>query len=250
MIRKFKIILLLSMSVFYASAQNALQPVDSLINKTNAAWPIIQQWLNTAKNKVEVLEADPEVARTALYQAQVNTFSTLGSVIYHTGGILVDNGWIRILGSGNPKLNRSIAQWNKGKTINAYGDQPGYLLVADDAVGGFFAINYGELGTDLKNVYYLAPNSLHWEPLGAGYSEFILFCFDSDLSKFYGGLRWKTWDQFISNLDGNKVYSFKPYLWSEEGTDIDKCSRKITDIETLYHFNIEKQQEINAKPKN
>lgn len=67
----------------------------------------------------------------------------MGAITFFTGGILIDNGWIRILGSGNDKLNRIIASWNKGKTISKFGEQPKYLLVADDVVGGMYAINAG-----------------------------------------------------------------------------------------------------------
>ncbi|SEQ93820.1 DUF2625 domain-containing protein [Pedobacter rhizosphaerae] len=239
---------IVSLSLFSITgyAQNKMQSVDELINKTDPAWPLVKKWIDSAKNKVEILELDSAKAKDALYNAQVSTYSTLGSIIYNTGGIMVDNGWIRILGSGSARLNRSVPEWNKGKTITEFGDKPDYLLVADDAAGGFFAINYGAFGADLKNVYYLAPNSLNWEPLGAGYSEFILFCFDSDLSKFYKGLRWSSWDQFIANLDGNKSYSFRPYLWAKEGTDIEKCTRKLVTTEELFKFNIGKQKELQA----
>lgn len=224
-----------------------MQSLDELIDKNDPAWPLVQKWIDSAKNKIEILGADPTEAGNALLNTQVSTFSTLGAVIYNTGGIMVDQGWLRILGSGNVKLNRSVPGWNKGKTIKEYGDKPGYLLVADDAAGGFFAINYGEFGKDLKSIYYLAPNSLKWEPLELGYTEFIRFCFDGNLSEFYKGLRWSSWDQFIANLDGNKSYSFRPYLWTEGGMDIEKCSRKLVDTEALFRFNLNKQKELQAK---
>lgn len=228
-------------------AQQKMQSLDELVNKTDPAWPLVKNWLDSAKNKVEVLEVDSVKAKDVLLNTQVSTYATLGAVIYNTGGIMVDHGWLRILGSGSERLSRSVADWNKGKTMKQYGDKPKYLLVADDAVGGFFAINYGAFGDDLKNIYYLAPNSLKWEPLHLGYSEFIRFCFDGDLSSFYKGLRWATWDQFIANLDGNKSYSFRPYLWSEAGTDIEKCTRKLVPTADLFKFNISKQKELNPK---
>jgi len=242
---KTLIILCLTLSSSLVFAQDNMISLDALINKTDPAWPLVKKWIDSAKNKVEVLPVDSVKAKETLHNAQVSTYATLGSVIYNTGGIMVDNGWIRILGSGSERLNRDIAGWNKGKTIKEYGDKIPYLLIADDAVGGFFAINYGGLGKDIKNVYYLEPNSLTWQPLGAGYGEFLVFCFDSDLSKFYKGLRWNSWNQFIGNLDGTKTYSFRPYLW-EAGTDIDKCTRKLVGIEEMYRFNIMKSKEINA----
>ncbi|WP_443938338.1 DUF2625 domain-containing protein [Pedobacter sp. MW01-1-1] len=242
--------LLLALSVYTlnASAQNTLKPVEELINKTDPAWPLIQKWIDSAKNKVEILPVDSAKAKEALYQSQLNTYSTLGSVIYNTGGILVDNGWIRILGSGSERLNRSVPEWNKGRTFANYGDTNiPYLLIADDAVGGFFAINFGGLGTDIKNIYYLEPNTLNWQPLGAGYGEFMIFCFDSDLSKFYNGLRWSTWDKYIAKLDGNQVYNFYPPLWSEEGKDINKTSKKLVTIQEQFIFNLDMQKELQQK---
>jgi len=216
-----KHLLILSLTFFSLAtfAQNKMQSLDELINKKDPAWPLVQKWIDSAKNKIEVLALDSTKGKDALYDAQVSTYSTLGAIIYNTGGIMIDNGWIRILGSGSTKLNRSVPEW----------------------------INYGAFGKDLKNIYYLAPNSLNWEPLGAGYGEFILFCFDSDLSAFYKGLRWATWNQFIANLDGSKSYSFRPYLWTEEGKDIDKCTRKLVATEELFKFDLEKQKELAAK---
>lgn len=231
--------ILLTLFSFVAFAQNKMQSLDSLINVNDPAWPLVKKWIDSAKNKVEILEVDTANASKALYNAQFSTYSTLGAVIYNTGGILVDNGWIRILGSGSTKLNRTLPDWNKGKTINEFGDKPDYLLIADDAVGGFFAINYGGLGPDIKNVYYLEPNTLKWQPLGAGYGEFILFCFDSDLSNFYKGLRWASWDKYIDKLDGNKVYNFYPYLWTKEGKDIEKVSKKLVPVDEQWYFNLE-----------
>jgi hypothetical protein len=246
-----KSLLIFSLIILSSTAfgQHQMQSLDELINKTDPAWPLVQKWVDSAKNKIEILPRDSAAANDALYKMQVSTYATLGAVIYNTGGIMVDNGWIRILGSGSARLNRTVPDWNKGKTIHEYGDKADYLLVADDAVGGFFAINYGAFGTDLKNIYYLAPNSLNWEPLGAGYGEFILFCFDSDLNAFYKGLRWATWSQFIAQLDGSKSYSFRPYLWTDEGKDIDKCTRKLVSTEELFQFDLEKQKEMAAKAK-
>ncbi|MET4081639.1 Zn-finger protein [Pedobacter sp. UYP30] len=233
-----------------AFSQHKMLGLDSLVDTKDPAWSIVQRWITTAKNKVQVLPVDSLEAKAALYQLQISTYSTLGGVVFNTGGILIDSGWVRILGSGNERLTRTVPGWNKGKTLKTFGDEPGFLLVADDAVGGFFAINYGALGKDLKNLYYLAPNSLNWEPLGTGYGEFLLFCFNSNLSKFYKDLRWATWSEFISKLDGNKVYSFRPYLWAKDRKPIDECTRKLVDVEAMYKFNIAKHEELTKNKEN
>src|SRR5690606_12025169 len=107
-----------------------------------------------------VLPCDTLKAKEALYKTQVTTRSPMGAIIYSSGGLLVDGGWIRILGSGNIKLNRTIPDWNKGKSFKEFGEPPTFLLVADDAAGGFFAINGGGLGKDAGKVYYLSPDNM------------------------------------------------------------------------------------------
>ena len=39
--------------------------------------------------------------------------------------------------------------WNFSKSFNQSGDKPKYLLVADDVIGGYFALNGGSLGSNL-----------------------------------------------------------------------------------------------------
>lgn len=247
---KYLLALCLAISSTAAFSQHKMLGLDSLVDIKDPSWPIVQGWIATAKNKVQVLPVDSLEAKAALYQLQMSTYSTLGGVVFNTGGILVDSGWVRILGSGSKRLTRTVPGWNKGKSIENFGDVPGFLLVADDAVGGFFAINYGAFGKDIKNLYYLAPNSLNWEPLGAGYGEFLLFCFNSDLSKFYKNLRWASWNEFISKLDGDKVYSFRPYLWAKDRKPIDECTKKLVDVEAMYKFNTAKHEELKQAKEN
>ena len=140
MIRPFLLVLVIitSMSGY---AQNSMKPVDELINNQDPGWPIVQKWIASAKNKVEVLPVDQKRAKEALFRTQVSTYSPMGSIIFMSGGLLVDNGWIRILGSGHSRLNRTLPDWNKGKTFEEFGQAPAYLLIADDAIGGFFLLN-------------------------------------------------------------------------------------------------------------
>jgi Protein of unknown function DUF2625 len=215
-------------------AQNKMRAVDELINKREPGWPMVQQWIDKAKNKVEVLTCDTLKAKDALYKTQVTTRSPMGAIIYSTGGLLIDNGWIRILGSGNSKLNRTLPDWNKGKSFNEFGERPPFLLIADDAVGGFFALNGGQLGKDPGKVYYLSPDNLQWESLNISYSDFLDFCFNGDLMKFYRNLRWAKWKDDVSKLSGDKGYSFYPFLWTKERKDPNKDSRKDVPIEELY----------------
>lgn len=146
-------------------SQNEPRNVEELINETDSAWLMVSEWIASAKNKVEVLKVDNEKAKDALYKTQVTTRSPMGAIVYKTGGLLIDDGWIRILGSGNEKLNRTLPEWNKTKSFSEYGERPSFLLIADDAIGGFFILNGGKFGENLGTVYYFSPDTLDYEDL-------------------------------------------------------------------------------------
>lgn len=242
---KSKIIaIILSLLPLITFAQNKMRSIDELINKQEPGWAKVDEWISNAKNTVEVLSVDSLKAKEALYRTQVTTRSPMGAIIYMTGGLLIDHGWIRIMGSGNPKLNRTLPEWNKGKTFEAYGQPSKFLLIADDAVGGFFLLNGGGLGDDIGKMYYLSPDNLEYEPLDLTYSDFLKFCLNGDLDTFYKASRWINWEADIKQLDGNEVFSFFPYLWSEEGKDINKNSRKMIPIEEQYFLNLEFRKQL------
>jgi hypothetical protein len=232
------------LSTISSYTQNPMRTVEELINTKEPGWPVVQGWIKEATNKVEILSGDSVKGREALYKTQVTTRSPMGAIIYSTGGILIDHGWIRILGSGNSRLNRSLPDWNKGISINEFGEQPPFLLIADDVVGGYFAINGGAFGEDFGKVYYLAPDNLKWESLGMTYTEFLFFCFNGKLDKFYKSLRWKNWEKEVAALDGNEVFNFYPFLWTKEGKNIDKCSRKNVPIHEQYQLNINMRKQL------
>lgn len=243
MIKFFTVCIAVS-CVLSTYAQYNIRPLEQLINTTEPGWALVEEWISKAKNKVEVLPCDTVKAKDALYLTQVTTRSPMGAIIYATGGLLIDDGWIRILGSGHSKLNRTLPGWNESRSFEVHGQKPSFLLIADDVVGGFFAINGGLFGKDEGNVYYLAPDTLEWEPLDLTYTDFLLFCFNGNLKKFYKKLRWKNWKDEVSKLDGNMVYNFYPFLWTTEGKNIDKNSRKAVPIEEQYSFNMSSRKQL------
>lgn len=221
-----------------------MRHIEELINEKDSGWTLVTEWIKSAKNKVEILSVDKQKAKDALYKTQVTTRSPMGSIVYETGGILIDNGWIRILGSGNVKLNRSLPDWNLGKSFKEFGQASSFLLIADDAIGGFFLLNGGGLGKDLGKIYYFAPDSLEFEPLNITYTEFLNFCFNNNLEEFYKGYRWKTWKEDIAKLSCDRVFSFVPYLWTKEGKDIEKTSKKDIAIEEQYSLNLDFRKQL------
>jgi len=224
-----------------SAQQKQTRPLAELIDARDPGWPVVQGMIAAAKNKVQLLPKTATRADNALLAAQVTTRSPMGAIIYETGGILVDNGWLRILGSGSPVLERDLIGWNKNK-------QAGILLIADDALGGFFALNGGGFGQlTLGKVYYLSPTTLEWTPLDMGYSEFLAFCFSGDLSKFYDGMRWKGWQHEIAALNGNQGIGCYPFLFADEGKNINKVQRRPVSIQELWTFSNDMRQQMGIR---
>ncbi|MGI4886871.1 MAG: DUF2625 domain-containing protein [Janthinobacterium lividum] len=219
-----------------------MRSLAELINRQEPGWELVSGWIREAKNDVRVLPKTPARADSALLAAQVTTRSPLGAIVYETGGILVDGGWLRILGSGSPALSRTLMGWNTGK-------QQGFLLVADDAMGGFYAINAGAFGQEsLGKLYYFAPDNLRWEPTNKTYSEFLLFCFSGNLKSYYQNLRWKGWEREISALSGDQGLACYPFLFSKEGKNVANDKRAAVPIAELWSFGQDMQRQLGSAP--
>ena len=225
-----------------------MRTLEELINKEEPGWDLVQEWMPEATNPYDVLPRDAKRAEAELLNAQVTTRSPMGAILYETGGILINKGWIRILGSGCERLDRGMFQWNKGKTFENYGEPPAYLLVADDILGGLFAINGGAFGQEgLGQMYYLAPDTLSWEPMNCGYSEFVSWTLGGDIHMFYEPFYWDGWQEEVSKLNGNEVFSFFPFLWTKEGQQIEAVSRKVVPIEESYRLTMDMQRQLLEK---
>ena len=212
--------------------------LHDLINHQDPGWAVVAEWIRESANSVQVLPRTPQEADRALVAAQVTTRSPLGALLYETGGLLVDGGWLRLLGSGSPLLSRSLTEWNRDKPA-------GCLLVADDVIGGFYALNTGAFGPDsLGKVYYFAPESLEWQALDKTYSTFLLFCFSDALADFYADVRWPGWQQDVRALTGDQGFMFFPFLFLREGKNVATNKRDAVPIAQLWDFGQDMQQQL------
>jgi len=210
-----------------------VQSLDELLERNEPAWPLVQGWVREAANAVEVLPANDQTRAEALVATQVTTRSPMGAVIYETGGLLIDHGWLRVLGSGHPRLPRSLPGWNKGRTRMDGPELPAYCLVADDVLGGFFAGNGGDLPGERGDVCYFAPDSLRWDSLGASYSAFLQWCLSGDIAKYYQDQRWQGWETEVSRLSGDQGFSIYPPLWAK-GPGVAERDRRAVPLAELY----------------
>jgi hypothetical protein len=153
--------------------------------------------------------------------------------------MLIDQGWLRLLGSGHTKLPRSLPSWNQGRSVSADRKSLGFLLIADDVVGGFFALNGGALGPGSGQVLYFAPDTLRWEPMnGLGYSQFVVWSLSLKMKQFYQGMYWDGWESEVSSLQGAQAFSIYPPLCTVEGKNIAACSRKPASVAEIFSLNV------------
>lgn len=217
-----------------------MRTLDELIDTEDAALPLLQEWAaaanadSSANHPFEILAPTEADRARVLLALQVTTRSTMGAVAYDTGGLLIDHGWLRVLGSGHARLPRNIADWNAQQSTSA----AGFLLVADDVLGGFFALNGGGLGDDAGAVYYWAPETLAWESLDIGYSDFLEWASTDRLQVFYGSSRWSGWEADVQALRADQCFNFYPFLWAKEGS-VHISSRKAVSVAEQYAVNAE-----------
>jgi hypothetical protein len=140
----------------------------------------------------------------------------MGALARHTGGLLVDDGWLRVLGGGDERGLPSLAQAN-----GLPGDEqpPAALMVGHDVLGGRFEVNGPDPAATGRpgnpgEVCYFGPDTLAWESLGAGHGAWLSWIAGGGITEFYQALRWPTWRAEIRDLPlthGITVYrSFGP----------------------------------------
>jgi hypothetical protein len=215
--------------------------LDELLDRNDPAITLIRQRVESAENQCDILPSSAANEKVLL-EVQMTTRSTLGAIAYETGGVLVDSGWLRFLGSGHPRLARTLSDWNRDRGKGLY-------LVADDAVGGFFAINGGALGGDLGNVYYWPPDSLGWQSLGLSFSTFFVWSLTSRLADFYRDLRWPGWKEDLAALSGDQCFSFYPFLWAQDGS-IETSARRSVPVAEAFDLKMDIVRQLDDSSSN
>lgn len=82
--------------------------MGELIDTNEPGWALIEERLKETKNGYEILPRDEGRAQSELLGLQVTTHSPMGALVYGYGGIVIDGGWLRVLGSGYERMRRGI----------------------------------------------------------------------------------------------------------------------------------------------
>jgi Protein of unknown function DUF2625 len=122
--------------------------LEALIQVDDPAWPALTDLFARSTVPVRVLPlGDPAAGPTTLYRLQVTARSFLGALALNCGGVLVDDGWVRLLGGGTTVGGDDASGLPDLATANGLGDPeparcaPSTLIVGFDVLGGTFAIN-------------------------------------------------------------------------------------------------------------
>ncbi len=161
---------------------------------------------------------------------QVTTASFLGALAGECGAILIEHGWLRILGAGAQDLPGL-------HEVNRLSDgPPPFLEVAWDVLGGRFAINGGGLNAPPGEVCYWGPDTLDWTPIGGGHSAFVSWALTGGTTDFYDGLRWPGWKHEVGSLSSDQGLSLWPPPFTTEGRDLAVVSRGAVPLSELHSF--------------
>ncbi|MFE2553754.1 DUF2625 domain-containing protein [Streptomyces sp. NPDC059355] len=213
-----------------------MRGIDELVNVDDPAWPELQGMFMASSVPVHVLPGDTNEGRRCLLQMQVTGRSVLGALALHTGGLLVDNGWLRVFGGGSGSVADgrlpSLAEVNRFPTDFDPGWHPVTgLVVGHDIVGGVFALNAGPAAAGRPGapgqMTYFAPDTLEWEAMEMGHSGWVSWLLSGRLDTFYDGMRWPGWREETAALALGKGLSVYPFLWSEQAhADLAATSRQ------------------------
>jgi hypothetical protein len=213
-----------------------------------SAWPIVKSWVSAATNDARLLPVERADGERTLHLLQVTTCAPLGAIALETGGMLVDHGWLRLLGGGCRDLQRGLASWNGFDAEHPQRPLEDALLVAHDAVGGFFAINGGAFDGERGNVFCFAPGTLDWLDMEMGYSGFLQWLCAGDLERFYDDLRWPGWESEVSAASADEGFHLYPPPFSREGQPVERASRRLVPMGELWEWYREFAKQLAALP--
>lgn len=188
------------------------------------AWLELTQLI--AASPVNVVVCPPHEHSSTAATLGLGASSYLGALASNTSGVLVDDGWLRLLGGssekdGLPGLDEASA------------GTPGLLVVAHDVLGGAFALDGGALGRGDGSVHHFSVDSLCWEDLEVGHADFVTRMLAGATVSFYESLRWPGWQDDLADLRPEQGLSLYPYPFTAEGKDVGSASKQAVPMAEL-----------------
>jgi hypothetical protein len=229
-----------------------MRTVEELTAVHDPAWPALEREL-LAHPRMVVRPIAAADGRDCLYRLQVTTRSRLGALALHTGGLLVDDGWLRVLGGGGGE--HGLPSLALANNLPSVGQQPPTaLLVGYDVLGGRFEMNgpdpaaLGRPGNP-GEVCYFGPDTLTWECLDTGHGGWLSWIADGGPAPFYESLRWPGWPEETRTLPLSHGITVYPFLWSREAhQDLAGTTRQPAPMTELFAVQAEFAARFAAEP--
>lgn len=213
----------------------SVRPLSELSDVNPSAWQPVMGAVDASPLSVRVLPVDPASGNATLYALQVTVGSTLGALARNCGGVLIDHGWVRLLGGGS-ELLPSLATANRLADPATQDGPPPFLVVGYDVLGGQFAIDGGGLGVAPGEVCHWSPDSLGWEGLGLGHGDFVHAFLSGATTQFYESMRWDGWERDVAAVTWDQGLSLMPPPFNSEGADLSRVSRRAVPFDELLAF--------------
>ncbi|MFD4427974.1 DUF2625 family protein [Nocardia sp. NPDC058497] len=227
---------------------SSIRSFQELAYVDDPAWPGLRDLLNSSSVPTTVLPPSADQARNTLFRLQVTARSMLGALALNTGGLLVDHGWLRVLGGGCDGLP-DLASVNRLGEPGQQAQPPSALVVAIDVLGGRFAVNGGTLPAEPGEVCYFGSDTLEWSAIGGGHSAFVQWALGGGMAEFYDALRWPGWEEEVVALTPGQGLSVYPPLWSAEGRgDVAGTSRRSATLTELVAVHIDSAAQLGLTP--
>ena len=223
-----------------------VRPLRDLVEVERPALPALLAITSATGDRASVLPVEASQGEDVLWRLQVTVASALGALARHTGGVLIDHSWLRLLGGGGGGLP-SVADANHLGTPTTESEPPAHLEVGRDVLGGRFAINGGAFQGDLGDTFYFAPDTLAWESMGLGHGDFVAWALSDRVSDFYSDLRWDGWEADAAAVPLDHGLAVYPPLFSTQ-SHIGTPGRSRVPWEELVAFNEDMAVQLSALP--
>lgn len=211
------------------------RPLADLAGLSDSAWETVMQTVDASSVPIRVIQVSEADGGRTLYALQVTVRSTLGALAYNSGGIVIDHGWVRLLGGGSSALPSLATANGLGEPANQQ-EPPSLLVVGYDVLGGQFVIDGGGLGVAPGEVCYWSPDTLAWEGLGQGHGDFVHAFLNGATTQFYDSLRWDGWQAEVAAMELDQGLSLMPPPFTEQGRDLSRVSRQAVPFNELLAF--------------
>lgn len=206
-------------------------------------WNEVLEMFNDSNKQIYVYKGTETVGKVEIDNMGIDINSVLGAIVLYTAGICIDN-WIRVVGQKCNEHN-GISEYNSEQMNEDCTTIKGMLIVAQDIVGGIFAINISKFSESKKKVWYFAPDTIAWECLDMNYAEFIAWVAKGNTDEFYNSMKWKNWEEDCKNISFDKAYLIYPFLWSAE-CDLNTAAKSVVPFMELMGINLDYAKKLSS----